>query len=146
MLNLVRTHRAQPYSYINDFLNDAFFNCASNIEKHQAGFNTPAVNVGETDEAYVIDVAAPGIDKKDFKVNLENNVLTISSENNSNNKDEKDGYVRKEFSYSSFSRSFTLPKDSEAENIEASHHNGVLKIRIPKAEEKQPKPLDIQIK
>lgn len=145
MLHLVRTRRPLPYSYINNFLNDAFFNDAPNIEQHQARFNTPAVNVEETGEAYVIDVAAPGIDKKDFKVNLDNNVLTISSENNSNNKEEKDGYVRKEFNYSSFSRSFTLPEDSEANRIEASHHNGVLKIHIPKTEKKQPKSLDIQI-
>jgi HSP20 family protein len=96
----------------------------------------PAVNVEEDEKEYRIEVAAPGLEKEDLKVVLNNGVLTISSEKKVEKEDKKDNYIRREFGYSSFSRSFTLPEEVDAEKINAKHKNGVLNISIPKAEMK----------
>jgi len=95
----------------------------------------PAVNVTETEQNYNVSVAAPGMKKEDFKIDLEGNMLTISSEKEEE-KEEKEGkYNRKEYNYSSFSRSFTLPEDVNREQIQAKYENGVLKLSLPKREE-----------
>jgi HSP20 family protein len=101
----------------------------------------PAVNIKETPEGFEVNVAAPGMKKDDFKVLLEGNMLTISSEL-SNERDEKDGdrYTRREFSYQSFQRSFQLPEVVDAEKIEARYENGLLHLSIPKKEEAKPRP------
>jgi HSP20 family protein len=102
----------------------------------------PAVNVKESDEAFEIEVAAPGMSKDDFKVSLENNILTISSEKEEERKQEEKGrYTRREFSYQSFQRSFTLPELMvEGDKISAKYSEGVLSIHLPKKEEVKPKP------
>ncbi len=108
----------------------------------------PAVNVKESEDAFQIEVAAPGMAKGDFKVNLENNVLTISSEKKEEKKDEGKGlYTRREFSYQSFQRSFTIPENLvEGEKISAKYSDGLLSISLPKKEEVKPKPArDIKI-
>ena len=96
----------------------------------------PSVNVKELDNGFEIHVAVPGLRKEDLKINLERNVLTISSETKTENeeKDEKGAFTRREFNYSSFSRSFTLPEDAEPEKIEASYEDGILKVMVPKKE------------
>ncbi len=108
----------------------------------------PAVNVKESDESFEIEVAAPGMNKEDFKVNLENNVLTISSEKKEEKKEEGKGrYTRREFSYQSFQRSFTIPENLvEGNKISAKYCDGLLCISLPKREEIKPKPArEIQI-
>jgi HSP20 family protein len=93
----------------------------------------PAVNVRETNDAYLVNVAAPGLKKEDFLVNLENDILTIACEKEVKNEEKKDDrFTRREFSYTSFERSFTLPKTAEADKIEAKYENGILDIKIPK--------------
>jgi HSP20 family protein len=95
----------------------------------------PAVNVTENKDNYMASLAAPGMKKNDFKIDVEGNMLTISSEKEEN-KEEKDArYTRKEYSYSSFSRSFTLPDEVMKEKIEASYEDGVLKLTLPKNEQ-----------
>ncbi len=109
----------------------------------------PRVNVKENKDNFVVEVAAPGMDKKDFRIQLDGNLLTVSSEkteqNNEDNQDEK--YSRREFSYQSFQRTFTLPKDVvDADKIAAKYENGLLHLEIPKKEEaKQKPPKQIQI-
>lgn len=100
----------------------------------------PAVNISEDEDGYEVEMAAPGMTKKDFKLELENNVLTISSEKEMEKEDEKQDYCRREFSYQSFSRSFTLPNTVKEDKITASYENGILRISIPKKEEAKPKP------
>lgn len=102
----------------------------------------PAVNVKESDESFEIEVAAPGMNKEDFTVNLENNVLTISSEKREEKKHEENGrYTRREFSYQSFQRSFTIPENLvEGDKISARYCDGLLCINLPKKEEVKPKP------
>ena len=106
----------------------------------QLGMKIPAVNIKETDTSFSIELAAPGKNKEDFNIEIDHNVLTISSENKSE-KEEIDGkYTRREFSYSSFRRAFTLPDTVNTENINAAYENGVLRIALPKREEALPKP------
>jgi HSP20 family protein len=102
----------------------------------------PAVNVKENSNEFQIDVAAPGMNKSDFKVNYDNGMLTISSEYQ-NKKEEKDGekVTRREFSYQSFQRSFTVAENAvDAEKINAVYKEGILHITLPKREEVKPKP------
>lgn len=101
----------------------------------------PAVNVKEDKDSYTIEVAAPGMAKEDFKVDYENGRLTISSERKNESKEKDGNYTRREFSYQSFQRSFTVPENIvNGEKIAASYKEGILHISLPKREEVKPKP------
>jgi HSP20 family protein len=104
------------------------------------GVNMPAVNIVDGKDEFRIDVAAPGLDKKDFNINLNHNVLTISSEKRNEKEEKQERYMRREFSYTSFKRSFTLPETAQFEKISANHKDGILQIAIPKKEEAKVKP------
>ena len=95
----------------------------------------PAANIMENPDSFELDLAAPGMKKEDFKINLENNILTISSETQDEKVEESKNYTRKEFFFGSFSRSFTLPKTIDLEKIKADYENGILKVMLPKKEE-----------
>ncbi|SKB61962.1 heat shock protein Hsp20 [Salegentibacter holothuriorum] len=101
------------------------------------GTSIPAVNIQETEDNFSVEVAAPGKTKEDFNIELNNDVLTISSEEKQKNEtSEKSGrYTRKEFSYSTFKRAFSLPDSVDSEKISASYKDGVLTIALPKREE-----------
>ena len=101
----------------------------------------PAVNVKETNDDFVIELAAPGMEKSDFKVNFKNNVLTISSEKKNESEEKNENYTRKEFSYQSFQRSFTVAENAVVgDKIAAKYNNGILNITLPKREEVKPQP------
>lgn len=102
----------------------------------------PAVNVKETGDTFEIEVAAPGMKKGDFKIRMENNTLTISSEKSEQkNEEEKGRFTRREFSYQSFQRSFSVPESLvEGDKISARYCEGILCISLPKKEEVKPKP------
>lgn len=101
----------------------------------------PNANIAENEKDYKIEVAAPGLQKKDFKVQVENGVLTVSGEKEEEEKEERKNYRRKEFSYRSFSRSFTLPENSLPDKIEAKYDNGILTLSLPKKEVAVSKPV-----
>jgi HSP20 family protein len=103
--------------------------------------NVPSVNIAENDTNYMIELAAPGLEKKDFKITMDNGMLMISAEKKEEKKEEKDNYVRKEFSYNKFSRSFRLPENCLFEKIDAKYDNGVLKLMLPKKEMTVTKPM-----
>ena len=145
MLPTVRRHRTMPAHFISDFFNDNFWPSLLEGDRNYENNSTPAVNVEETDKAYVISVAAPGLNKEDFHVTLENNTLSIASSNKENKEKKENNFLRREFSYQSFSRSFTLPDNTEAKKIKASHKNGVLSISITKEEIKIEKAKEISI-
>lgn len=108
-----------------------------------SGATLPAVNVKESNDDFQIEVAAPGMTRDDFKVELDNNVLTISSEREEKNeeKDEKGNYTRREFSYQSFQRSFSLPESKVlGDKISARYSDGILYVTVPKCEEAKVKP------
>jgi len=97
--------------------------------------NTPAVNVSEDEKEYSIEVAAPGLSRKDFNLEIENDVLTISSEHKESKEENKTNFLRREFNYQSFKRSFQLPDTIDQEQIRATHEDGILKLTLPKKEE-----------
>jgi HSP20 family protein len=102
----------------------------------------PSVNIKEDTDAFKVEVAAPGFDKSDFNIELNSDLLTISSEKQiSDNTKEGEHISKQEFSYQSFTRSFTLPELVDDEKISATYENGILSITIPKKEEAKPKPI-----
>jgi len=106
----------------------------------------PAVNIVENDNEFQVEVAAPGMTKDDFNIEVDNNVLTISSEKQHENeeKDDEGKYSRREFSYAAFKRSFTIPEDQvEADKIKADYKDGLLHIHLPKKEEVKPRPVKV---
>jgi HSP20 family protein len=125
-----------------DFFNNDLFNLPALASR---GTTVPAVNITETDTEYILELAAPGMKKSDFHVNIDRNVLTVSSEKEEEKEEKDKNYTRKEFSYSSFERSFTLPESIEQDKIDAKYTNGVLKLVLPKKEEVIPKTKEIKI-
>jgi len=103
--------------------------------------SVPPVNIKETDISFEVELSAPGKTKEDFNIEIENDLLTISSEYKSENTTTEEGkFTRREFSYSSFRRSFALPETVKDDDIKANYENGILKISLPKREEALPKP------
>ncbi|TPN84762.1 Hsp20/alpha crystallin family protein [Aquimarina algicola] len=126
------------------FLFDDFFNTdwlGGTINTSRIGFNTPAVNVKETDDKFVLELAAPGLNKEDFIIELDNDILVISSQIEAENETkEETGYTRKEFNYNSFKKSFNLPDTVNSSSINAMYNNGVLLVELPKREEAKVQP------
>ncbi|WP_423149224.1 Hsp20/alpha crystallin family protein [Rubrolithibacter danxiaensis] len=106
----------------------------------------PAVNIAETENEFHIELAAPGLKKEDFKINLEKHVLSISAEKKTENTEQNKKYNRREYSYNSFVRSFTLPDTIDHANIEAEYVDGVLKINVAKKEEAKNLTREIAVK
>jgi HSP20 family protein len=132
-------HSPAP-SLLDDFFTNNFFDWGLSNSSN-TGTSIPAVNIKETADMFEVEVAAPGMKKDDFKVELNNNMLTISSEKKEEHEDKEGKYNRKEFSYQSFQRSFQLSKEAvDADNIQAKYENGVLRLMIPKREEVKQKP------
>lgn len=101
----------------------------------------PAVNIAENNNEFKIEFAAPGLSKKEFKINLDNNVLTVGSEREVETNESNENYTRREFNYTSFQRSFTLPDSVNGDKIKAEYNEGILTIEIPKREEAKIKPV-----
>lgn len=124
----------------DDFFNREFFNWGNN-NYSSTSTTVPSVNIKENADAYEVQVAAPGMEKNDFEIKLDGNLLTISSSKKDNNETKGENFTRREFSYQSFRRSFELPKDVvDQDNIQAKYENGLLKLTIPKKEEVKQKP------
>jgi len=117
-----------------------------------SGFNNTVrkdsapVNVKESEKSFQLDVIAPGFDKTDFKINIEQNILTVSAEKTNEANEEGDKQIRKEYNFRSFKRSFTLDEKIDATNIEASYVNGVLRLNLPKKEGVKQSATEIVIK
>jgi len=118
-------------SFFNDFFKPSNDWLDNGFEKT---LSVPAVNISEKDETYNVSVAAPGMKKDDFKIDLDGDVLTISGEQEKTNENQDERYNRREYNYSSFCRSFTLPEEVKRDEIEARYEDGVLNIVLPKNE------------
>ncbi|KIA94380.1 MULTISPECIES: Hsp20/alpha crystallin family protein [unclassified Flavobacterium] len=134
-------------SLLDDFFGRELFNW-ENSNFSSTSTTIPSINIKETDENFEVEVAAPGMDKKDFNVTLNDNLLTISSVKQNEKETVEDNYTRKEFSYQSFQRSFELPNNIvDEEKIKAHYDNGLLHLVIPKKEEakesKSPRVIEI---
>jgi len=112
----------------------------------KTGISVPSVNIIEGKEVFKIEVAAPGLKKDDFKIDIQNNVMTICSEKENKIEEESEKYLRREFGYSKFCRRFSLPLSVESDKISASHSEGILTIVLPKREEAKEKgPRSVEI-
>jgi HSP20 family protein len=112
-----------------------------------SAMNVPAVNITESKDKYAVSLAAPGLKKDDFKIAVDGNMLTISSEKEENKEETDKRFTRREYSYSSFSRSFTLPEEINKDSIDAKYEDGVLNITLPRKEEaKAPAAKQIAVK
>lgn len=138
-MTLVRFNPQMP-SLLDRFFDTELFDWAN---RHFSTTNTtmPSVNILETAENFEVEMAAPGLQKSDFHVQLDRDVLTVWCEKK-DEREQKEGerFTRREFSYQSFSRSFTLPNTADSDKIKATYVDGILKVVIPKREEARPKP------
>ena len=122
-------------SLINDsILNDMFVT------------KTPAVNIAETENEFHIELAVPGLKKEDFKISLDKNVLSVSTEKKTENVEEGKKYSKREYTYSSFVRSFTLPESADQSKIAAEYTDGILKLNVTKKEEAKFQTREIAVK
>lgn len=129
-MSLVQFNKTMP-SFLDEFFGGDIFDSVNSSNK--IGNSLPAVNIQENEESFTVEVAAPGMKKKYFSIELNNNILVISCEKEEKSKDKR--FTRREFNYSSFRRTFTLPDSVEVDNINAIYEDGVLKLNIPKREE-----------
>ena len=121
------------------FFNDSFLS-------DRMTSRVPAVNVAETGDGYHIELAAPGLQKEDFKIDLDRNMLNISVEKKSEETESNKKYNKREYSYTSFVRSFTLPDSADDGQIEAEYNDGILRIKIAKREESKTASRHIEIR
>ena len=135
-MTLVKYNRPMMSQGIFNLLDDIFSEDFLSPTMSYRRETVPAVNVRETEKAFELEMAVPGMHKKDINVEIEEDALIISSEIKEENKEENDGYSRREFKFNSFKRSFNIPEDADAAKIDARHENGVLYVNIPKKEVK----------
>lgn len=139
--------RLRNNPYFPSWMDDFFSVSPWTDMESKVTVSMPAVNIKEDDHRFLLDLAAPGMEKKDFKLELNHNVLSISAEIEEEKEEKKKKYSRREFNYTSFKRSFTLPETVKQEGISASYEKGVLTIEIPKKVEmveKAPKQIAIK--
>jgi HSP20 family protein len=140
-----------PRSFLSDFFGDVdrffdndFMRMPAQFGRQLMG-NMPATNIRENKDDFSIEVAAPGMTKDDFNIDLRDGMLTISCEKESDNKEEKENFTRREYNYSSFSRSFNLPDSVKEDDIKARYQDGILHISVPKGQEQEPPKKKIEI-
>ena len=124
--------------FTNNFFDEFFNRNLGEVVGSDGALNQPAVNVVETPESFKLEVAAPGFDKSNFNIHVENDTLTVSGQREAKAQVEGEKMTRREFRYESFNRSFKLPKSVNLETISAVYENGILNVVIPKKEEAKP--------
>lgn len=136
-MNLIRRNPNVLPSLLDEFFKPDWFGGSEGMNA-----NLPAVNISENEAGFELELAAPGMKKDDFNIEVDKNVLTISNERTSTMEEEskEKNFSRREFYYSSFKRSFNLPETVNTEAIKAAYNDGILKLEIPKKEEALPKP------
>ena len=132
----MRSNNIQPFfptRSLNQVFDNLFNRPLSDMIGSDLVVTNPSVNIKDTDDAFIIELAAPGLDKNNFNVKIEDNYLKISYEHSTNSEEKKDdNYTRREFRYTSFSRSFQLPEIVDAENIKGNYQEGILSVTLPK--------------
>ncbi|HAS36573.1 MAG TPA: heat-shock protein [Flavobacteriales bacterium] len=140
MTIIKRRHTAPAVSNLFDDFFGRDFADFSNRNWLKERSNTPAVNIKETESSYELELAAPGMNKENFHVELNENLLSIKAEMKDEQVEDKDNWHRREFNFSSFERNFSLPEGKvKADKIEANYTDGILKVSIPKLVEKENK-------
>ena len=125
-------------SWVDNLFNDGMG--AGFLSNFNTGMTLPAVNIKENADEFFLEIAVPGMKKSDFNIDIENKILSISSETKEEHEEKEENYTRREFGYSSFKRTFTLPDTVESEKISAKYKEGILTVHLPKREEAKEKP------
>ncbi len=134
-MSLIKRNHVSLPSLMNEFLKPDWFGGMEALNPYN-----PAVNIKENELDYSLELVVPGREKKDFEIEIDNDVLTISTSTQSETTTEKENYTRREFVFGAFKRAFTLPDTIAKDSIDASYENGILKFILPKKEEALPKP------
>jgi len=145
-MTLVKFGKEAKNGFANPFFNDVYSILNDSFVNERAALRSPAANIAETDAQFEIDLAIPGLSKEDIKINLDKNVLSVSADKKTETADENKKFTKREYSYSSFSRSFTLPESADQSKIEADYVNGILKLTIAKKEEAKFQTREISVK
>jgi HSP20 family protein len=146
-MTLVKFANGQKNNGLNPLFTDVFDSILNDtFLSDKAVSKTPAVNIAETENEFHIELAAPGLSKEDFKISVEKNILTVSAEKKAETEVSDKKYSKKEFSYSSFKRTFTLPETVDYAKIEAGYTDGILKLNIAKKEEAKIQTREIAVK
>lgn len=142
--SLANSNSNQNFPTLSNQLDDIFNFNRDLPSVFTSNFNTgitlPKVNIKETADAFMVEMAVPGLKKSDFQIDLDNQVLSISTETKEESEHKEKNYTRREFGYSSFKRTFNLPESVNDEKINANYDNGILNILLPKKEEAKQKP------
>ena len=138
-MTLVKYNPSTPSlgGWMDDFFNSNLF---PNQEWGSNRFKIPAVNIRENADSFELELAAPGLEKKDFQLSVDNGMLTISAQKDESRENGNSNYTTREWSYNSFSRSFSLPEIVKEDGLTANYYNGVLRVTLPKKEEAKKKP------
>jgi HSP20 family protein len=134
-MSLIKRNDVLFPSLMNEIFKPDWF---GGIENHRKAL--PAVNIKENEKDFELELSVPGRSKEDFNIEIDDNILTISSEVKTDSNESQNNYTRREFVYSSFKRAFTMPESIDSEKIKASYEEGILKFNLPKKEEALPKP------
>ena len=148
-MNLIKFNKPARRNSFGYVLDDFFNRSLSEFANNNFSISSPATNIIENENSFIVELAAPGLKKEDFEIKVEKDILSISASTSNENKevDEQTNYSKREFNYSAFSKSFHLPETIDAENISANYENGVLKLQLNVKEEakvKEPKRIEIK--
>lgn len=140
--SLANTNSNSNFPTLSNWLDDIFNRDLPSVftSNFNTGITLPKVNIKETADAFMVEMAVPGLKKSDFQIELDNQVLSISTEMKEENEQREENYTRREFGYSSFKRTFNLPESVNDEKIKANYEYGILNIFLPKKEEAKKKP------
>ena len=145
-MTLVKFNNAQKNQLANPFFNDVYSLLNDSFFNDRFASKVPAVNISESSNEFEVELAVPGLKKEDFKINLDKNVLSVSADKKTETVDENKKFSKREYSYNSFTRSFTLPETADQSKIEADYTDGVLKLTIAKKEEAKIQAREIVVK
>ena len=140
--SLANVNSASNFPTWSNWIDDIFNRDLPSVftSNFNTGITLPKVNIKETSDAFVVDMAVPGLKKSDFHIDLDNQVLSISTEMKEENEHKEENFTRREYGYSSFKRTFSLPESVDENKIDASYKDGILSIHLPKKEEAKQKP------
>jgi HSP20 family protein len=146
-MTLVKFNNGQKHYGVNPFFNDVFDTLLNDkFLGDKLVSRIPAVNIAETENEFHIELAVPGLKKEDFKINLDKNVLSVSAEKKAENVEEGKKFSKREYNYTSFVRSFTLPETIDSSKIDAEYADGILKLSVAKKEEAKIQAREIAVK
>ncbi|MCD9015125.1 Hsp20/alpha crystallin family protein [Parachryseolinea silvisoli] len=145
-MNLTLRKNGGLPSLLSDFFGSSlvdrdFFDLDSDMFASRLGINVPTANIVETPKEFTLELAAPGLERKDFNVVIENHMLKISADKKEEKSEKHGGYSRQEYSFNSFIRTFALPENVKEGNVDAKYENGVLRVSIPKSKESNGAPV-----